>query len=206
MPSKALQNFTLRMRDVDQLLEAHAVLTQSQRARNAARLAGGDLAKIATVIEKLVTRPGPGRPSQVEALNRAAVVLLCAQLQGYVEEVYQESARVLLASKVKDLQALVDQGRSGFSNPHADRIDSLFASIALPPVMQSLSWRNCSNRSVRTRLTNYIRLRNSIAHGGQVSVRKAKVVSFKRFAEVLARNLDDHLANQIQSVTSRKPW
>jgi len=206
MPSRAHENLGVRMRDIEQLLQAHTALTQFQRARRAAEEAGGELAKVSIVIDRLVSQPGRGRRTEVEAVNRAAIVLLCAHLQGYVREVHSEAAQALLQCKVKDLDVLVERAGSRFGNPHADQIDSLFASIGLPQVMEGLSWQSCSNRSVRTRLSDYIQLRNAIAHGRQLPVHKAKVTSFKRFVEVLASNFDDKLGEEIRAITGTRPW
>lgn len=94
MPSKAYENLGGRMQDVEQLLEAHKAPTQFQRARKAAEEAGGGLAQISEVIDRLVTEPGRGRRTEVDALNRAAMVLLSAHLQGCIEDVYSEAAKV----------------------------------------------------------------------------------------------------------------
>jgi hypothetical protein len=204
--SNALAHLQTRMSDIEQLLEAHSALTRFQRARRAARESGGDIAKLSVVIDRLVTEPGRGRRTEVEALNRAAIVLLCAHLQGYVEEIYGECAQSLLDTKVKDVEALMQQAASAFWNPHAHRIDSLFASIGLPGITDGLSWQRCTNRSVKTRLTDYIQLRNSIAHGTLVTVHKAKVTSFKRFVEIFAEKFDEHVGREAAAVIGASPW
>jgi hypothetical protein len=204
--SEALAHLQTRMRDIEQLLEAHSALTRFRRARRSAESSGGDIAKLSVVIDRLVTEPGAGRRTEVEALNRAAIVLLCAHLQGYLEEVYGECAQALLDTRVQDVGALVRQGTSTFGNPHADRIDSLFASIGLPDIMDGISWQRCANQTVRSRLTDYIRLRNTIAHGTLVTVHKAKVTSFKRFVEVFAERFDHHVAREVASVIGTSPW
>jgi cell division GTPase FtsZ len=206
MPSKAYENLGHRMKDIEQLIQAHIVITQFKRARKTAEKAGGGLEKIAEVIDSLISAPGKGRRSEVDALNRAAIVLLSAHLQGYIEDVYSESAKALLNPNVADIEALIKQGLSSFSNPHAYRIDRLFASIGLSRITDGLSWQKASNKSVKQRLTDYIQVRNDIAHGKQSSVHKAKVVQFKQFVEVLARCFDEKLENEIVLVTKKQPW
>ena len=206
MSSKAYENIGRRMKDVEQLLEAHKALTQFQRARKAAEEAGGGLAQISEVIDRLVTEPGRGRRTEVDALNRAAMVLLSAHLQGYIEDVYSEVARAMLGDKVKDVDALVEQALSNFSNPHAYRIASLFASIGLPNIMDDLSWQKASNQTIKRRLTDYIRIRNSIAHGSQERITKPKVAEFKRFVEVFARNFDEKVSNEVRPIVGKAPW
>lgn len=206
MPSKARDNLDRRMKDIEQLIKAHAALTQFQRARKKAEDAGGGLEKIAEVVDSLINAPGQGRRTEVEALNRAAIVLLSAHLQGYIEDIYEETAHALLKSSVADIDALVRQGQSGFTNPHAFRIDRLFASIGLPKITDNLSWQRASNKSIKQRLTDYVELRNDIAHGKQSTVYKEKVVRFKRFVEVFARTLEQRIENEVLKVTSHKPW
>lgn len=58
MPSEAHRALKDRLRDVDQLMKAHEAV-------------GG---------------PEAGRRNYVEGLNRAAVLMLCAHFEGYVED------------------------------------------------------------------------------------------------------------------------
>jgi hypothetical protein len=51
MPSKAYENLDHRMKDIEQLIQAHTALTQFKRARKAAEKAGGGLAKISEVVD-----------------------------------------------------------------------------------------------------------------------------------------------------------
>ena len=206
MPSEAYKTLGNRMKDIEQLLEAHKALTQFQRARRAAEKAGGELARISEVIDSLVTEPGRGRRTEVAALNRAAMVLLSAHLQGYIEDVYAEAARIMLEDKVRDVEVLIERALAGFSNPHAQRIDDLFATIGLPKITDDLSWQRASNRAVKRRLTAYIQVRNSIAHGGQEGVTKQKVDEFKRFVEVFAKNFDKRVREEVQRVVGKAPW
>jgi len=206
MPSRAFDNLDRRMKDIDQLMQAHAALTQFKRARQAAEKAGGGLSNIAKVVDSLVSEPGRGRRADVDALNRASIVLLSSHLQGYIEDVYTEAGNVLLASHVKDDQELLDRAKRSFSNPHDFRIDQLFDSIGLPSVMVGLSWQRARNKSIRNRLTENVNLRNRIAHGEQENVTKAKVVAFQKFVEVFAKNFDQRVAKEIRNVTGNKPW
>ena len=206
MPSKAYENLDHRMKDIEQLIQAHTALTQFKRARKAAEKAGGGLAKISEVVDNLISVPGPGRRSEVDALNRAAMVLLSAHLQGYIEDLFTESARLLLRTNVKDVDALIKQALSGFSNPHDYRIERLFDSMGLSKIANGLSWQKASNQSIRRRLTHYIEVRNGIAHGKQEGVHKREVNQFKQFVELFAKNFDDVVSNNIQRVTGKKPW
>src|SRR5712692_7112406 len=76
VPSDALQNLEARLKEIDQLLTAHAALTRLRRAELAIGRAGGGLKAVAEAVNLLVTPPTRGRPGQVEALNKASVALL----------------------------------------------------------------------------------------------------------------------------------
>jgi len=206
MASVAFNNLARRLDDIEQLIKAHTALTQFQRAERAAKQTGRELEKILEVVESLVTAPGRGRRAEVEALNRAAIVLLSAHLQGYIEDLFNESAEILLSNKVRDITALIEQNRSGFSNPHAYRIDRLFASIGMPEITAGLSWRNASNKSIKNRLTRYVELRNGIAHGRQEMIWKAKVLSFKQFVEVFAKHFDQRVSDELHATLKKAPW
>ena len=206
MPSKAHKNLAGRMKDIEQLLEAHKAMTQFKRARSAAERAGGELEKISEVIGKLVQEPGRGRRKEVAALNRSAMVLLSAHLQGYIEDVYDEATHLLLDGKIRNVNMLIRQAKRTFSNPHANRINSLYASIGIPDIMDGLSWQGAANKAIKRRLSEYIKIRNDIAHGSQESITKQKVTSFKQFVEVFARNFDEKVSREIRSIIRRSPW
>jgi len=206
MPSNAFLNLERRMRDIDQLLDAHKALTQFNRARRAAQSTGGGLANVAQIVQTLVSNPGRGRPTEVDALNRSAIVLLSAHLQGYIEEVFDESARKLLSGHVHNIDAFIETALSGFSNPQPFRIDKLFAFIGFSNIMSELSWRRTSNSSVKRRLREYIKIRNAVAHGRQGRVTKRKVEAFRRFVQIFARTLDQVLENKIGQVLGEPPW
>src|ERR1035437_8517400 len=96
MPSNALASFELRLKEIQQLLEAHTALLRFHRATTAAGNIGAGLANIARVVEHLVSTPGPGRPPQVQALNKPAIALLSSHLQGFITDLYKEAATRLL--------------------------------------------------------------------------------------------------------------
>lgn len=189
--SEAYNNLLRRLGDVQQLLDAHTALTQFKRARKIAEKAGGGLAKISRIVDSLVADLGPGRRSEVDALNRAAIVLLCAHLQAFIEEIFTETARSLLRPYLFDVDALINQALSSFTNPQSYRIDRLFASIGFPTILKEVTWQGANNQSVKRRLSRLVELRNSIAHGKQESIHKAKVVEFMKFVILFAKKLDE---------------
>ena len=206
MPSRAFENLGQRMQDIDQLLQAHTALTQFQRAKKAAERAGGALNRIAEIIQPLVGQPGRGRRYEVDALNRAAMVLLSSHLQGFIDDLHSEAARIVLTGKVVDISKVIEQAKPRNSNPHADIIEKMFNGIGLYEILDGMRWQKTSNSALKKRLTEYIQIRNQIAHGAQESITKAKVNSFKDFVERFAQILDQAVAIKIHEYTHTQPW
>lgn len=173
MASSALEALTTRLRDVDQLMAAHETV-------------GG--------LE-------PGRRYDVEGLNRAAVLMLSAHFEGYVEDVMREA---LTALHVRiDPTPLVGP----FHNPWPDRIDDLFAFIGMSKPSRSVSWQRASNASVRENLEKLVRTRNQIAHGATgVSVRKVDVTRYRKYVEGFATRFDRLVRTQVRALTGSYPW
>ncbi len=206
MPSQSLQNLDQRMQDIEQLLQAHTALTQFQRARRAAEQAGGELSRIADIIENLVNQPGRGRRTEVDALNRAAMVLLSSHLQGFIDDLHLEAANIVLEYKVNDIEKVVEHAKLRNANPHADVVEKMFDGIGIYEVLDNIRWQKTSNSTVKKRLTDYIQLRNKIAHGAQESITKAKVKGFQDFVVRFAQNLDEIVAVKIEEETGTRPW
>jgi len=137
MASRALEDFRERLKEVQQLLDAHSALTRLKNAEAALRAAGGQLPAVAEVVQHLVTPPRRGRPREVQALNSAGIALLSAHLQGFL-------ARATLDGKVRDLQALLNSTRMR-GNPNEANITRLFNSLGYSDVLGGISWQRMSN-------------------------------------------------------------
>ena len=127
-------------------------------------------------------------------------------LQGYIEDLHAETTESLLNKAVKDTQVLIEEAKSKFSNPHDLRIEQLFCSLGLPNILDGLKWQKASNRTIRKRLTDYIKIRNRIAHGSQESISKAKVEQIKKFVLLFAEKFDAKVGDVIKTVTRKQPW
>jgi len=206
MTSKSLANLTARLNDIDQLLNAHAAITKFNNAQNAANQAGGQLAQVAAVINALVTKPGKGKPKEVDAINRAAYVLLAAHFQGFVDEIHEELGNIVLVGKAVNPAAVIKLVRPPRSNPHVNIINQMFSGLGVYEIMDSISWKNCDNKTVKSRLTHCLETRNKIAHGTKEPVTKAKVVQLKQFVELLAQKLDTQLGIKAKVILGRAPW
>lgn len=206
MSSQALKNLETRLKDIDQLLAAHTALTKFKKAENAAKSASKGLSAVAAVVTALVTKPGKGKPAQVAALNRAAFVLLTAHFQGFVDDLHKEAAKKLLSGTVKDVDRVVKLSKPRNANPHIDVIEKMFSGLGVFDVMDGIKWKNCSTKTVKTRLTNYIEIRNKIAHGGQESIRKKKVQEYKNYLQLLAVKLDGSVSASAKKHFGKVPW
>ena len=206
MPSQARDNLNNRLGDVDQLLNAHTAITKFKNAEAAAQRLTGDLSQAANVFNALITDPGRGKPKEVDALNRAAYVLLTSHLQGFVDDLHKEVGLLIVgnnAAKPEDVVKMLGNSRA---NPHVGVINKMFAALGLYDVMDQLSWRNCNNKSMKKRLTTALETRNKIAHGAREGVTKANVKQLKDFVVLLADALDDVVRQKTNPIIGRYPW
>lgn len=206
MPSSARENLIVRLTDIDQLLDAHKAITKFKRAEAAAQRTGGALADVSRVFDALVTDPGPGKPKEVDAINRAAFVLLCSHLQGFIDDLHREAASFVLSGRVQDIDKTIKLIKPRNANPHVEIVETMFSGLGIYDLMQGISWQKCTNATVKDRLKNYILDRNKIAHGAQVNVSKAKVQQFKKYVTTLADKLDDAVAREVSRITGAQPW
>jgi hypothetical protein len=204
MPSNARNNFVLRLREVDQLLEAHTALLQFHRA-SAAASSVTSLTGIATVVNHLVTAPGPGRPPQIQALNKAAIALLSGHLQGFITDLYGEAASHLLTGHVVSLPTVVDAAPTR-GNPNSKNIKRLFATLGFNDILAGIRWQNCTNHTLRTRLNDFNELRNDIVHGTSTNVNKDVVTGYLSSLKALADRLDAKLRIEIHAIMGTFPW
>jgi hypothetical protein len=143
----------------------------------------------------------PGRRFEVEGLNRAAVLMLSAHFEGYLEEV--------MAEALAPLNARLDPHplTSGFHNPWPDRIDDLFAFLGMDKPTRAISWQRAGNAAVRSNLEKLVRTRNQIAHGTTgVTVRKFEVTSLRKYVEGFAQRFDGDVRRQVRTLTGSNPW
>ena len=205
MPSQAHSNFLDRMSEIDQLLEAHEALDRIHRAEGSLQAGPKTLEEGVAVVGHLVSAPGPGRPSQVQALNKAAIALLSAHLQGFVEDLFEEAANALLGGTVQDISTLIDEAPTR-GNPNRHNIERLFGSIGFPSILDGMSWQKMGNDAVLNRLRELNELRNRIVHGSTETVTKQVVRNYASFSRNFAARLDDRLRQRVHQVNGSYPW
>src|SRR5207248_5023355 len=132
---------------------------------------------------------GPPKQRRLRGLGRAGVVMLCAHLEGYIEDLFRESF-VAIHPKLQPETVV-----SRFHNPWPRAIDDLFATIGLPNASKGIRWQSGANlEAVRAKLNDLVDTRNRIAHGAtDVQVRKKKVISYRRYVIGFAQRLDERV-------------
>jgi hypothetical protein len=173
MPSSAHEALSVRLQDIDQLMAAHAAV-------------GG---------------PERGRRFDVEALNRASVLLLSAHLEGYLEDLMREALIAVQGGLSGD--AIVAR----FANPTTGEIDKLFAVIGMEKPCSQISWRKAGNQAVKANLNELVGRRNRIAHGAEgVTVYKAEVERFRRYVTGFAQRFDELVRRRVAELAGSTPW
>lgn len=173
MPSDAYAALGSRLQDVDQLMAAHRAVGGSQR----------------------------GRRYEVIGLNRAAILMLSAHFEGYLEDLMAEALAALNpALEVKPLTG-------NFHNPWPDRIDDLFAFLGMEKPSKDISWQRAGNDAVRKNLNELVRTRNRVAHGvTEVPVYKSEVTMRRRYVQGFAQRFDVRVRDQVHLLTGTYPW
>jgi hypothetical protein len=203
MPSAARGNLANRFQDIEQLLNAHTAIVQISKA---SRIANATAGSPTAALNALVTNPGRGRPRQVDALNRAAFILSISHFQGYIDELHNEMGLIVLSGRAANPAKTIKLVGNNRANPHVDVINKMFAGIGIYDLMDTISWQNCSNESVRSRLKSYLETRNCIAHGTRSTITKKQVETVKKFLLLLGDNIDDVVKLKAHAITGQAPW
>lgn len=173
MASNAHDALSHRLADIDQLLNAHAAVGGTER----------------------------GRRFEVVALNRAAVLLLSAHLEGYLEDLMAEALNAVHGGLSPS--SLTQR----FANPSTGNIDSLFAFLGLTKPCDSISWRRAGNAAVKKNINELVATRNQIAHGSVgVTVYKSQVTRYRTYVTGFAKGFDNLVRGRVASLTGSAPW
>lgn len=137
---------------------------------------------------------GPGKRVGLEAVNRAALVMLTGHFQGFVTELFLESwSRKYPGS---DIDALMTRIR--FNNPWPSDIDALYELVGVSEITQKAEKRPTASKAgpprsvkaphfsrarsqhqVRQVVAELVAIRNRVVHGGRdVTIRMSDVTSY----------------------------
>lgn len=136
-----------------------------------------------------------------QALNRAALSMLSANLQAYCEEVFFETSVRVLGLEA-DAEADYRDLYSRWGNPSSSNIINHFRRVGVPNAIATLSWRNCNSETVKSKLDDLNQLRNGVAHGqdrlrirgDEISLSLAMVNNYRNFAEQFGERFEAHIA------------
>jgi hypothetical protein len=164
---------------------------------------------------------GPGRRHTTQQINRAYVVLLASQFQGFCRDLHSECVNCLVAPiTLVDLREAVkadwttnrqlDKG-----NAHQGTIAGDFGRLGVERFWSKVDAVNAGNRQRRQILDLMNSWRNAIAHqdftdltalGGSTVLRLKTVRRWRRTCRRLAQGIDLVMRTHIQAVTGVFPW
>jgi hypothetical protein len=152
VPSQANSRFSVLMESVDQLRQIHGRLQQ-----------------------------GRGRRHQQESLHRAGVVMTVAAWESYVESVLREGMAALQPAAGAPNWAMIVQQlamvranaeAAQLHTPNAENVRRLFETTIVYNPHADWHWtatrRNWTGPQVSARLNEWLRIRHSVAHGGDL--------------------------------------
>ena len=154
---------------------------------------------------------GAGRPAQRQgqAIVHAAVVLLAAAFEAYVEEIYDEAVDIVFdEAEDSDIKQLKANTSGRLNNASVFRVNQLFFNLGIPWIMkeEKIRWQKFSNQKVRKTLDEFITSRNKVAHGGNPGLRKSSATKWRGFVERLADRIELVVADAIEDWEYDRPW
>lgn len=180
MPSNARAELERRLKDVDELIAAHAALTGGGRGRPAAR--------------------------QGAAISRAGIVLLSAATEAYVEDLFEEAAALIFAAMpAEDRERLYKNTSRKLNNADVHKTELLFFNIGMPWCFGGIAWKKFPNQTVRKEINKLIETRGGIAHGRPIEVRLQMLKRWKNMVEMLVPRLETKVADHVQTMTGQRP-
>jgi RiboL-PSP-HEPN len=162
-------------------------------------------------VSRLMEARQTGRRLRLDAINRGAIVLLSAQLQGYLIDLFREASYHILETNpqgkvFRSHKVFVDEALRSFRNPGPDSVKSLFRYLGVRDVMEDLQLGTMTNQAVRANLKSFIELRNAVAHGQRPNVTEEEVESWAVFVKQFAQRIEYSIYEYIQLQTGALPW
>jgi len=180
MPSSSRSNLRKRLKDVDEIVFAHLIITGGQRGR-----------------------PPLGRGA---ALTRAGIVLLTSIMEAFVEDIFEESAKLLLHGRTsRQTKELFEATSKRLNVADYYKTNLLFFNLGIPWTLEQVRWQKFSNKSFRKTLNKLVDYRNKIAHGSQPPVRIASLRKWRGFVLKYSEKLEEILSTVIEEKTGTPP-
>ena len=168
---------------------------------------------------------GPGRRTATQQLNRAYVLALSSQFQGFCRDLHGEAAEALLShlSAAGVAGEVVDVARLSFAegrklargNPNAGNIGSDFAGLGLPKVWDRVRALDKRNVARQKHLAIFMSWRNAVAHddfskpselGDITTLRLSHVRAWRAACDGLATSLDEAVVSGLSGLLPQRPW
>jgi hypothetical protein len=163
---------------------------------------------------------GRGRRYATQQINRAYVVLLSSQFQGFCRDLHSEGVDHLIAAIAPPaalrplVQAEFTRGRQlDKGNAQPDSLNADFGRFGINfwTEMESFDARNRGRRTILKTLNDW---RNAIAHqnfdpgklGGRTTIQLGRVRQWRTSCRHLAHSLDEVMRNHLQALTGTPPW
>lgn len=180
MTNHSLNALKERLKDVEEVIQAHEALTGGGRGQ---------------------PRAGQGR-----ALTRAGIVLLSAAVEAFVEDLFEEAANKLyVAMTDDDKKFLIQHTAKQFNNPNCFKIEVLYLNLGLIRCLEGISWQKFANSKLRKEFNNLVDTRGSIAHGRGGGKRLAVLKRWKTMIENFAPRFVVKVAKHIEDATGTNP-
>ncbi len=104
------------------------------------------------------------------AIYSSIIVLLCARLEAYIEDVFKFTLAGLRHQQIELITERESEAAIGkFGNPNTKRINELFSTIGLANVVSHINMGNLNNNRLYSSINTLVSLRNKIAHGEESS-------------------------------------
>jgi hypothetical protein len=181
MHSTALIELRAALKDVDELIAAHAALTGGKVGRPAGR--------------------------QGAAITRAAVVLLVACLEAFITELFEEAVPQVWANRPPAQQQEVKDLTGSFANPSVAKTTVLFFALGIEWALDGVRWQAYSNRKFVEDHHKLMKARHAIAHGDKPrqSIRLRQLKAWRGMVSGYAQRLEMVVAKRIEEVTGKPP-
>lgn len=180
MTSIARQTLERSLLDVDEIINGHVALTGGGRGRPAKR--------------------------QGQAITRSGVVLLCAAMEQYLEDLFKEAARLIYRTATKkELDRLFSATADKLNHPSIHAVTVMYFSIGMNHPFSSIRWQKMTNSDFQSTYNKFLETRGQIAHGRQPTVQLATLRSWKTMVELSAIRLENLVADHIENQTGRRP-
>ncbi|MDJ0949944.1 MAG: hypothetical protein QNJ94_13585 [Alphaproteobacteria bacterium] len=155
-----------------------------------------------------LTGGGRGRPArrQGQAITRSGVVVLCAAMEQYLEDLFKEAAPLIYPTATADeLERLFSATADKLNHPSLHAVTVMYFSIGMNHPFSKIRWPKMPNPDFQRTYNKFLETRGQIAHGRQPTVRLATLRSWKTMVELSAIRLERLVADHIEERTGNRP-